>query len=87
MTIKVKRGKLRAKYAEVTRHGNGKYTIVLNEKNTPFENAVALYHEFLHIVFWEYLPFEQEDREHKMITACEKSFKRHLKKYWFGGAK
>ena len=86
MNIKVVRGRLREKYAQVERHGNGRYTITLNHNNAPYENAVSLFHEFLHIVCYEHLPFENEDREHLMITACEKSFKRHVRKYWEGKA-
>ena len=84
MNIKVVRGRLREKYAQVERHGNGRYTITLNHNNAPLENATALLHEFLHIIFWEYMPFENIEREHRFTAAMEKSFKRHKRTYWEG---
>ncbi len=84
LRIEVNTGRLRAKYAEVERLSNGRYRITLNEKNTPFQNALAALHEWCHILAWEFIPFNDDDREHGFIKAMEKSFKRHWKKWWRG---
>ena len=87
MNIKVKRGRLRQKWAQVEKKetkNSVNYTITLNRNNAPMENAIALFHELLHVIFWEFLPFDNIDREERMIAVCEKSFKRHIKKYWQG---
>jgi len=87
MIIKVKRGRLREKWAQVEKKetkNSVNYTITLNRNNAPLQNAIALYHELLHVIFWEFLPFEDIDREEKMILSCEKSFNKHIKKFWVG---
>lgn len=84
MVIYVRRGKLRNRYAEVERKSDGRYTITLDAKNTPLQNAEAFLHECCHIMCWNWLPFEDENKEHGFIRAMERSFRRHWSKHWRG---
>jgi len=69
---------------DVDKHKNGNFTITLHKALSPLEKAIAYFHEQIHIIDWTWLPFDDEDREHRFIAAMERDLRKNIKKYWEG---
>jgi len=85
MKIEAKAGKpSRGSWADTHNLGGGAYKIVYHKDLDGFKLAVILFHELLHCLAWERLPFSKIENEHKFIEAMERSFRRHAQKFWIG---
>jgi len=85
ITITVEFTKLRGEHGAAFKKDDQNYLVQIHSANNPFLKYLTFIHEVAgHVGSWIFTPFIDEKREHRFITALEKSAKRHWRKYWEG---
>jgi hypothetical protein len=76
---------LRGEHGEATKIDDRNYLVKIHTADNPFTKYLTFIHEVAgHVGSWIFTPFIDDKREHRFITALEKSAKRHWRKYWEG---
>ena len=85
ITITIEFTRLRGHDGMAIKKDDRNYLVQIHSPNTPFVKYLTFIHEVAgHVGSWIFTPFMDEKREHRFITALEKSVKRHWRKYWEG---
>lgn len=71
-------------HGDCTKVSDESYVVRIRQSDPILTQFLTFIHEMLHVAIYVYFPSLDPRREHKFISAIERSVKRHFRKYWSG---